>query len=147
MDVRGAGRINDGKSHSIVYSQGGGHAFRFSPEPNAVEAMRPAPFNDTPDRCERGLDREEARELYEDVHTELLEHWSELARAGVDTRAELDSDERLRLTRAIPVGAPPERVSGNADRKTFIAATSQLLATWYGVSWLIVCNHKPKEEA
>lgn len=145
MDVRSAGRINDKKAHSIVYSQDGKRASRFSPEPNAVTTMQPAPFIDAPDRCERGFDRDEARQLYEDVHGELLEHWDELARPAVDTSGRSDSDERWALTRVIPVGGPPERLSRTANRGKFLAAISQLLTTWYGVSWLIVCNHEQKD--
>jgi hypothetical protein len=146
MDVKDSGVINDTKSHSIIYSQDGKHAFRFSSEPNPVATFPPARFADTHDRYERGLDRAEAKKLYDDVYGELIERWGTLARAPADLPAHISPEGRQRSQEAFLLGNPPRRIQDDDSKRwDFIAATSELLAKWYGVSRLIVCKHQPKE--
>jgi hypothetical protein len=146
MDVKDAGWINDTKSHSIIYSQDGKNAFRFSSEPIPVATLPPAPFAGTHDRYERGLDREEAKSLYDDVYGELVERWGTLARAPTDLPEDISLEGRRRSQQAFLLGEAPTRIQDDDSKRwDFIAATSELLAKWYGVSWLIVCKHQPKE--
>jgi len=89
---------------------------------------------------------EEAKKLYDDVYGELIERWGTLARAPADLPAHISPEGRQRSQEAFLLGNPPRRIQDDDSKRwDFIAATSELLAKWYGVSWLIVCKHQPKE--
>jgi hypothetical protein len=143
MDVAAAGTIIDTKSHTIIYSQDGKQAFRFSSEPQTVAAFPAARFANSTDRYVHGFDRAEAKKLYDDVYEELAERWGTLARRPSDLPAHVGQEDRQRSQEAFVLGRPPNRIPDeDSERWDFIATTSELLARWYGVSWLIICEHE-----
>lgn len=143
IDIGNANEIVDTESHTIVYSQDGKRAFRFSSQPEKVETLVPGSLDDIVDRHERGFDREEAEKLYNDVHSELVKNWKPVHRRGRFLQQQSGEEHLLLSSEALRLG-PPKRLPGEASRGQLIEETSELLARWYGVSWLIVGRTEPQ---
>lgn len=141
FDVKNCGAITGAKSHSIVYSQNGNHAARFSEEPQELAVLDPMQYEPSGERHPRGLDRGEAEELYTDVFEELQEWWPARTQPKPDFIKSRD-DEPAYIA-LMPVTDPPKRLSKNVSRAGFIEETANILAAWYGVTWLILGRHEP----
>ena len=106
--------------------------------------MSPRKYETGVGRHAHGLDRTEAKQLYVEVYEEVLGWWrrvgsTEQVRGG-------EADETLPGNLRLGV-EPPSRLPGNATRIEFINSTAEILGKWYGVSWLIIGQHKPTRGA
>jgi hypothetical protein len=144
VSVANATAITDLGRHNIIYTPDGRRAARFSNESQELTTMSPRKYETGVGRHAHGLDRTEAKQLYVEVYEEVLGWWrrvgsTEQVRGG-------EADETLPGNLRLGV-EPPSRLPGNATRIEFINSTAEILGKWYGVSWLIIGQHKPTRGA
>jgi hypothetical protein len=120
IDVGSAGQITDGGTHSIVYSEDGKKAFRFSNEATPLQVL------DREQRAVRRTQRQEARldnveEIYKIALKTVEEYWPKRRR-----RRGQDEARSLSLPQQ-----PPKKEQAN------LASLAKLLSAYYGLSVLV----------
>jgi len=120
IDVGSAGQITDGVMHSIVYSEDGKKAFRFSNEAKPLQVLT------SEQRAVRRTQRQEVSlDNVEDIYTAALntveEYWPKRRRRRVQ-----DADRSFSMPQR-----PPEKEQAN------FASLAKLLSAYYGVSMLV----------
>jgi hypothetical protein len=120
INVRSAGQINDAGLHTIVYSEDGSRAFRFSDEPVPLAISREQP------RRDRWYERRnatfgEVELIYDTALKVLKDYWPRRRRTKV-----AETQSTFRLPDQLPNRGAPT-----------IANTAKLLARYFGASVLV----------